>query len=104
MSKNIEACRDSSVQSDDGMRQKVQYEAKCGGGMSHNPTIKEVGRVYACYRRAERAYLVVQLAQFFVILYIMYPTMHFGPETAPALRANVTSLATSARHQCIAFN
>ena len=34
----------------------------------------------------------------------MYPMMHFGPETAPALRANVTGLASSARHQCVAFN
>ena len=39
----------------------------------------------------------------FLIIYI-YPTMHFGPETAPALRANVTGLASSARHQCVAFN
>ena len=30
--------------------------------------------------------------------------MHFGPETACALRANVTRLASSARHQCVAFN
>ena len=34
----------------------------------------------------------------------MYLTMHFGPETARVLRANVTSLASSARHQCVAFN
>ena len=47
--------------------------------------------------RAERAYLVVQLARFF-----MYLMMHFGPETAPALRANVPGLASSARHQCVA--
>ena len=47
--------------------------------------------------QAEWAYLVVRLAQFY-----MYPTMHFGP--APALRANITSLASSAYHQCVAFN
>ena len=29
--------------------------------------------------------------------------MHFGPGTAPALRANVTGLASSARHKCVAF-
>ena len=57
------------------------------------------------YWQTERAYLVVQLVQFFYIYNIyMYPTMHFGPKTAPALRANVTGLASSARHQCAAFN
>ena len=34
----------------------------------------------------------------------MYLTMHFGPDIAPALRANVTGLASSACHQCVAFN
>ena len=50
--------------------------------------------------RVEQAHLVVQLAQDFH----MYPMMHFGPGTARALRANVTSLASSAHHQCVAFN
>ena len=54
--------------------------------------------------RAQRAYLVVQLARFLSLYIYMIPMMHFGPETAHAQQANVTGLASSARHQCVAFN
>ena len=53
--------------------------------------------------RAEQAHLVVQLARFFIFIY-MYLTMHFGPETAHVLCTNVTGLASSGRHQSVAFN
>ena len=49
------------------------------------------------YWRAERAHLVLQLAWDFHYRY-MYLTMHFGPGTARALRANITGLASSACH------
>ena len=64
---------------------------------------KNLDSITVFHWRAERAYLVVRLAQFSIYIY-MYPMMHFGPETAPALRTNVTGLASSARHQCVAFN
>ena len=58
--------------------------------------------VYVTSKHCERAHLVVQLARFFSIIYVSNNA--FGPETACALRTNVNGLASSTRHQCIAFN
>ena len=56
------------------------------------------------YCRVEQAHLVVQLAGAFYMYILMYLMMQFGPEAAHALRTNVTGLASSAHHQCVAFN